>query len=185
MVQSYDAATGILGVRFAVSGIPVAEIGDRLVSAVFGEQNVRLDTVDPLGLVQQGPVIESVDVLASGGTRLVYRSENGLHVFDFTTSTDRLITAREIFTVALSPNGENLAWIYGQQGQPVGGVRAMRLDGATIEDLGRDADRVLVADDGTVVFTNGTEVRRGRADRSGSSPTTGLAPDADAILGLG
>ena len=186
-VQSYDAKTHVLGQPLIVPGIPVATIGDRLVVAVFGNENIQFDTVDPLGSVQEGATIESssVEVLASGGERLVYRDTGGLYVFDFTNGTSRLITANEVFTVAMSPNGENLAWIYGQRGVPTGGVAAMRLSGSSVASVSADADRVLVADDGTVVFTNDADVWRGRVDKNGASRVYGLAPTSDAVLGLG
>ena len=56
---------------------------------------------------------------------------------------------------------------------------------ATVADLGGPADRVLVADDGTVLFTNGVDVRRGRVDADGSTPVYGLAPGPAVTLALG
>ena len=61
----------------------------------------------------------------------------------------------------------------------------MHTVGIESAQLGGPADRVLVADDGTVVFTNGVEIRHGRVDRMGSSPVFGFAPDPHAVLGLG
>jgi hypothetical protein len=51
--------------------------------------------------------------------------------------------------------------------------------------LGTGAEHVLVADDGTVLFTSGVEMRQGRVDKPGSTPVYGLAPDPAALFALG
>jgi hypothetical protein len=180
-VQFYDAQTEILDLPFAVSGMPVAQIDDRLVTMSFIEHGVQLDTVDRSGNVRRAAVVDSptLDVVASGGSRIAYRDENGLHILDLDTGNDRLITRRGTAAVALSPDGEYVAWIY-----EVKTVYAMRLDDSATVKLGDEADRVLVADDGTVVFTNDNELRHGRVDRPGSAIVYGLAPDKRAVLGL-
>ena len=76
--------------------VKVATVDDRLVLCrVQRRERAQFDTIDPLGSVQEGATIEStsVEVLASGGERLVYRDAGGLYVFDFTSRTSRLITA--------------------------------------------------------------------------------------------
>jgi hypothetical protein len=184
MVQPYDAATEILGLPFVVSGIPVAELGDRLVTAVYGDNSVRLDTVDAHGLVQQGPVIDSArgqfDIIASAGAQIVFSDPRGLHLLDVASGNIRPLAAAGS-GAALSPDGTALAWIDAATLR----VSALRVDGGAVADLGGPADRVLVADDGTVVFTSGVQIWQGRVDQPGSRQVFGLAPDPRAVLGLG
>lgn len=193
-VRPYDPVTGTLGSPIAFSG-QLAAVDGGLLSASSSESQTqtRLDLIDPLGNVHRGAgLIDSpfIEILGAGGTTLVFRDGHGVHTFDIATATDRLITALPVDSVALSPNGENLAWVYGDIGPPLGGsVRALHVDdadlGSTLQIADTIADRVLVADDGTVLFTTGNELRRGRVDENGSSPVYGFAPDSAATLALG
>jgi len=184
-VRSYDPATGRLGAPVAVSGQMVAvDVG--LVVRVENGRATRLEIVGPAGRVQRVPLIASpaINLLAGAGTKIAYTDQNGLHAYDVSRHDDVVLSQAPIVAVALSPDGTQIAWI--ENGETEARVLATRLDstaGAVL--LGGPADRVLVADTGTVLYTSGVTLRRGRADEAGSSPVYGLGPDPSALLALG
>jgi hypothetical protein len=185
-VEHYDPATGTIGPATTV-GTPIGAI-DRVLlvtaAAPFLAPYVgtELDFVDPSGRLQRGPVIDSarINVLTAAGTHVAFVGAGGLYLLDLVSGTDQLL-ATDSSGVALSPDGTALGWIDG----PTRRVAAMRIGVNAIAQLGGPAERVLVADDGTVLFTNGVDVRRGRVDANGSSPVYGVAPDPAATLALG
>ena len=193
-VRTYDPVTGALGRPISFAG-QLAALDAGLIVASYSESQTqtRLDLIDPLGNLHRGTgLIDSpfVEILDSGGTRLIYHDDEGVHAFDTATSTERFITELPVASLALSPDGENVAWVYDDFGPPTGGsVRAIHLDDeelvSTLQTAGEIADRVLVANDGTVLFTSGNELRRGRVDDNGSSLVSGYAPKTTAGLALG
>jgi hypothetical protein len=192
-VEPYDGATGRVGPAAPVAGTLVGAVGAGLV--VISDTtttSTELDFVDRSGRLHKGPLIHSptIEVVAAGGTTVAYFDYDGFHVFDVETARDQFVTDRPVLAAALSPDGRNLAWIDdGGVSATTGAVGAMRVEYSTgpadIHRLGSAAERVFVADDGTVLFTSGVSVRRGRVDAAGSSPVYGLAPDPLATLALG
>ena len=125
-------------------------------------------------------------VVAASGTNIAYTDARGLHVFDLTTKLDRLVSANSTANAVFSPDGLNLAWIGAYPGGAgENSALATRVDSDSISRLGDFPDRVMVADDGTVLFTVGTTVHRGQVSESGSTPVYGLAPVIDAELAFG
>jgi hypothetical protein len=187
-VRSYDPQTGTLGSPVTAStGIMVAVDGG-LVFSVENGGRTRLDLVDPSGRRHSGPVIDvpQIDLLAGAGTRIAYTDPDGLHVYDLATQKNLVVSPAPIVTAALSPDGTAIAWI---ESVTQTTVLARRLNGAVGASvnafLGGPADQVLVADDGTVLYTNGSELFQGRDGTGGSSLVTGFAPDPNAFLALG
>jgi hypothetical protein len=189
-VRPYDPVNHVLGNPVAAPG-QLAAVAGGLVVASYSETQVRtrIDVIDRLGNVRRGVrLIESpfIELVAAAGTTLVYRVEDGLHVFDLETGSDRVLTPLRVVSVALSPNGEYLAWVYDDFGPPLGATaRAKRVRDVSVQLIGDGAKRVLIADDGTVLFTRGYELRRGRVDTNGSNLVYGYAPDSEAKLALG
>ena len=193
-VESYDPATNTKGPRlFAASlGVPVGAVDAGLVTvhptAPSGIASVEIDVVDASGAVRDGTVVNSADarVVAASGTNIAYTDARGLHVFDLTTKLDRLVSANSTANAVFSPDGLNLAWIGAYPGGAgENSALATRVDSDSISRLGDFPDRVMVADDGTVLFTVGTTVHRGQVSESGSTPVYGLAPVIDAELAFG
>jgi hypothetical protein len=186
-VEPYDPATGALGPATIV-GTPVGAVDKGLLvtgNSAFG--STELDFVDRSGRLQGGPIIDStrINVLATAGRQVAFVGSGGLYLLDLVSGTDRLITPRALHAVALSADGTVIAWIEDDPNNPTTRpVLATRVDGTRIAKLGGPADRVLVADDGTVLFTSGVEVRSGRVDANGSTPVYGLAPDPGASLAI-
>jgi hypothetical protein len=186
-VEPYDPATDTIGPVTTVVGTPVGAVDAGLLVSVDAPfQGTEFKVIDRSGRLQHGPVIDSaaIDVLDAAGTHVAFIGAGGLYVLDLASRTDQLI-ATDATGAALSRDGTALAWIEQVPGPGPTHVNAMRVDGATVADLGGPADRVLVADDGTVLFTNGVDVRRGRVDADGSTPVYGLAPGPAVTLALG
>jgi hypothetical protein len=179
--RSYDPVTARLGSPEPASDRVVAVDGGLVVPVDTGE-GTRLDVVGPTGRVQRGPLIASpsIHLLAGAGTTIAFTDQNGLHAYDVAAQKDVVLSPAPVATATLSPDGTQIAWIESDD------VMATRLDSTTAAAfLGGTADRVLVADNGTVLYTSGVNVRRGRVDQAGSSPVLGLGPDPAALLALG
>jgi hypothetical protein len=145
------------------------------------------DLVDRSGHMHSGPAIDSrsIRVVAAAGTHVAFLGSGGLFVLDLASDTNRLITNRAVFATAMSADGQMVGWIESDTSNPTSRhVMATRVDGNRVAQLGGSGDRVLVADDGTVVFTSGGSVRAGRVDADGSDPVYGFAPGRDARLAL-
>ena len=184
-VEPYDPATGTIGTAVAV-GTPVGAVDQGLVVTVGAANGgTNLDLVDRSSTVRHLTVINSGDVhvLATGGNAVAYTDGSAFKVLDASTGLDRLVEGGPVAAASLSPDGTALAWIDGTEGGPT--VRAMRVGSTTSALVGSPADRVLVADDGTVLLIQGVDVWRGRIGENGSSRVSGLAPEAAAALALG
>jgi hypothetical protein len=184
-VRSYDPQTGTLAHSVDISGQMVA-VDPGLVVRVETGSATRLDIIAPSGRIEPGPLVASpsINLLAGAGGTIVYTDQNGLHAYDVSGQRDVVLSQAPVAAATLSPNGRQIAWI--ENG--VTGVRvlATRLDStAAPVILGGPADRVLVADNGTVLYINGAGMRRGRVDAGGSSPVSGYAPAPSASIALG
>ena len=177
-VEPYDPATGVVGPATTV-GMPVGAVDKGLLvtgTTVFG--NTEFDFIDRSGRLQRGPVIDTtrINVLAAAGTHVAFLGSGGLFVLDLARGTNRLLTDRAVSEISLSGDGTLLAWIEDDANDPMARqVMATRRRHADRE-LGGPAERVLMADDGTVLFMSGANVRVGHADADGSSPVTGSHP---------
>lgn len=186
-VEPFDPATGKLGPA-TTGGMPVGAVDAGLIvtgTTAFG--NSTFDLVDPHGRLQPGPVIDSsrINVLAAAGRHVAFVGSGGLYLLDLVNRTNQLITERALQNVALSADGTAVAWIEDDPDAPGSGrVMAMRVGEPAVR-LGNAGGLVLVADDGTVLFTSGASVHRGRVDENGSTPVSGLAPYSGAVLALG
>lgn len=188
----YDPVTGTSGPTIpALSsiGVPVGAVDDGLVVARQTDAStVEIEAVDNSGRVRKGPAVRTngLRVVATGGDRVAYTDRFGLNLFDFATGTRRLVAPGAVQQAALSPDGRNLAWVGPYPGGgPENRVLAMRVGTKTVHQLDDAGERLMVADGGTVLFTNGANVRRGRVDADGSTPVYGLAPAPQALLALG
>ena len=190
-VEQYDPATATVGLPITFSGPgPMAAVDAGLLVARFSEEQIatRLDLLDPDGRIHQG--FDSLgstfnEILAAAGNTVALRDEQGLYLYDVLTHSLRFITAQQVNVAAVSPDGNNVVWIDSQHGPASKiGLRAMRVGGSVVQ-IAAAADRVLVTDDGEVLFTEGDDVRLGRVDRDGSSPLYGLAPARGAKLAIG
>ena len=186
-IEPYDPATGAIGPAVTL-GAPVGAVDDGLLvtgdTAFLGS---AFDLVDRSGHMHSGPAIDSrsIRVLRAAGTHVALLGSGGLFVLDLASGTNRLITNRAVFAAALSSDGEIVGWIESDASNPKSRhVMATRVDGNRVAQLGGPGDRVLVADDGTVVFTSGGSIRAGRVDADGSDPVYGFAPGRDARLAL-
>jgi hypothetical protein len=186
-IEPYDPATGTIGAAVTL-GAPVGAVDDGLLvtgdAAFLGS---AFDLVDRSGHMHSGPAIDSrsIRVLGAAGNHVAFLGSGGLFVLDLASGTNRLITNRAVFATAMSADGEIVGWIESDPTNPKSRhVMATRVDGGQVAQLGGPGDRVLVADDGTVVFTSGGSVRAGRVDANGSDPVYGLAPGRDAHLAL-
>jgi hypothetical protein len=188
-VRSYDPSTDTLGSPVvAPTGIMVA-VDAGLVFSVVNGGRTRLNVVDPSGKQHSGPVIDApqINLLAGAGARIAYTDSDGLHVYDLTTQENQIVSTAPIVAAAFSPNGNAIAWVESEATQTNVLAEALNAGFGASDNVvvGGPADRVLVADDGTVLYTNGSDLFRGRADTGGSSPVSGLAPDPNAVLALG
>jgi hypothetical protein len=186
-VEPYDPATGTIG-RAVTVGTPVGATNDGLlVTGTVAFLGSEFDLVDRSGRVHRGPVIDSrsIVVLAAAGNHVALLGSGGLFVLDLANGTNRLITDRAVFATALSPDGAVLGWIESDAGDPKSRhVMATRVGGNRVVQLGGPGDRVLVADDGTVLFTSDEQVRAGSVDADGSTPVYGYAPAPNTLLAL-
>jgi hypothetical protein len=188
-VWPYDPVTQRLGAPVIASGRMVAL--DRGLFVWENRAVRRFDVIDASGQVTTGPILSDphpINVVAGAGTTIAFVDQDGLHTYDVTTQQDLVVSpAAQIEVAALSPEGTAIAWIENDAtqsnvlAQPLGSTNGIQKDVV----LGGPADRVLVTDDGSVLYTSGADVRRGRVDADGSSPVYGLAPDPVAELALG
>ena len=173
----------------ATVGTPVGAVDDGLlVTGDVAFLGSEFDLVDRAGRMHRGPVIDSrsITVLAAAGTHVVLLGSGGLFVLDLATGTNRLVTDRAVFETALSADGTVLAWIEAGSNDPTSRhVMATSVAGTTVVSLGGPADRVLAADDGTVLFTSNERVSAGTVYADGSKPVYGFAPAPGALLALG
>ncbi|HEY5014238.1 MAG TPA: hypothetical protein VIK61_16255, partial [Acidimicrobiia bacterium] len=187
-VEPYDPAAGAAGTAVAV-GTPVGAVDQGLVVTVgAADGGTNLDLVDQSSHIRHLTVIHSTgfDVLATGGSQVAYTDDSGFKLLDVASGTVRLVTSGLVDRAALSPDGTALAWVdAGEGAAPEHGLHAMRGGGSKTASLSEHADRILVADDGTVIFTVGSSLWTGRVDANGSTPVSGLAPEPSAALALG
>jgi hypothetical protein len=151
----------------------------------------RFDVVDASGRLTAGPALpdpQPLNVVAGAGATIAFIDQDGLHTYDVATGEVLGVSPARPRVTALSPDGSAIAWIEDDatRSSVLGERLGVVSPNGTVSDvlLGTDADRVLVADDGTVLYTTGVSVHRGRVDRRGSSPVYGLAPERDADLAL-
>ncbi len=185
--RGYDPATGALGTPVVIPE-PVGAVDDGLIVPLPTDAGTELQLLGLTGGAQPGVVIGSrvVDVLAAAGSTVAFNTSRGLSTLDVRTGAMSLVTERGVAIAALSPDGRNLAWIESDlRGPLTHRLLVSRVGSSDRHQLGISADRVVVGDDGTVVFTSGTDVRWGRVDDSVSNPVFGLAPDVGITLALG
>lgn len=179
--ETYDPQTGAIGILMTTAK-PVAAVDDGLVVVRTDATSQTLSLVDASGRTQLLTTLHAgpIAVAGSGGNTVLFSDQVELRRLDVTTRVTTTIGDIAGADAAISPDGLQLAWIGdGDElfSQSLTGNRS-------VTRIGR-ATRVRVADDGTIVATDGETVYEGRVGETGLQRYDGLSPAVSAELALG
>jgi len=160
-VSSYDPATGARGTPHEFSGTLDGAVDDGVVFTRDVGPNVEIAVMDDAGRVRavHSEYSASLKVLATGGEMVAYFDEAAMHLVDVTTGQRRTLGVGTVTAAALSPDGRQIAFAAANGTvYTTNAAQWMQTGTADFPEVHTTADRLLVTDDGTVLYTSGVGV---------------------------